>query len=134
MDTVKHIVNVLSAPQVSFLVAAIVFFLVFPPTDRLEKWNRRLRLNGLWTVKGGVFLHLIVIGGFFLSTLDPNFRAIVTKPDNVPIALLLFGTLFFLWFSMKQAADNDARLANGQKPNEYTDPSEPKILVWPDLV
>ncbi|MDP6523558.1 MAG: hypothetical protein QGH15_04985 [Kiritimatiellia bacterium] len=134
MDTLKHVINVLSAPQVSFLAAAIAFFFVFPPTDRFQSWNRRLRLDWLWTVKGGILLHALVIGAFFLSTLDPNFRAIVTKPDNVPIALLLFGTLFFLWLSMKQACDNDARLANDQKPNEYTDPSESKILVWPDLV
>ncbi|MDP6490404.1 MAG: hypothetical protein QGG69_01375 [Kiritimatiellia bacterium] len=134
MGALKHIINLVSAPQVSFLVAAIAFFFVFPPTAGFERWNRRLRLNLLWTVRGGILLHALVIGGFFVSTLDPNFRAIVAKPDNVPIALLLFGTLFFLWYAMKQAVDNDQRLASDQKPNEYTDPSEPKILVWPDLV
>ena len=134
METVKHIVNVLSAPEVSFLAAVIVFFFVFPPTAWFEKWNKRLYIYKLWTVKGGIVLHVLVIGGFFLSALDHNFRLIVFKPDNVPIAILLFGTLFCLWLAMKQAVANDERLANDQKPNEYSDPSEPQVLVWPDLV
>ena len=55
------------------------------------------------------------------------------KPDNVPIVALLYLTPFFLWLAMKQARDNDLRMADGNKVNEYNDPDE-QILVWPDLV
>ena len=40
---------------------------------------------------------------------------------------------FYIWWGMKQAYENDARLAEGKKPNEYHDPDD-KVLVWPDLV
>ena len=46
---------------------------------------------------------------------------------------LIFLTIFFLWFSMKQATENDARIAQGQKPKEANDANE-KVLAWPDLV
>ena len=65
--------------------------------------------------------------------MDVNFRLIVLKPDNVPIVALLYLTPFFLWLAMKQARDNDLRMADGNKVNEYNDPDE-QILVWPDLV
>ncbi|MBI4558619.1 MAG: cytochrome C [Candidatus Hydrogenedentes bacterium] len=64
---------------------------------------------------------------------DANFQTIVLKPDNVPIVALVYLTLFFLWFTQKQARDNDHRILAGQPPNEHADPRE-KVLVWPDLV
>ena len=134
IDSFKHIVNVLSAPQITFPIMALLFFLVFPPTERLARWNKKLHLDALWTNKGGIILHAILFMSFVFGAFDPNFRAIIGKPDNVPIILLLFSAVFFLWLAMKQATENDKRIESGEKPAEYSDPKKPKILVWPDLV
>ena len=48
---------------------------------------------------------------------DPYFRKIVTKPDNVPIVGMLFLVPFFTWFSMREAVRNDQRVKDG-KPCE----------------
>ena len=39
---------------------------------------------------------------FIFGTFDPNFRLIVTKPDNVPIVGLIFLLVFFVWYSMRE--------------------------------
>ena len=67
-----------------------------------------------------------------LSMADPNFAAIVTKPDNVPIVMLVFLLAFFTWLGTAQAVKNDARIARGEPVLEKLD--DEKVLVWPDLV
>ncbi|MCR4336475.1 MAG: hypothetical protein NUV91_01530 [Candidatus Omnitrophica bacterium] len=133
MEAIKHFINTISAPYIMFPVVLLLFFFVFPPTTGLMKINRRLGLYKLWTKQGGIalFSTLIVFFGFGLT--DENFRKIVMKPDNVPIVALIFLVVFFLWLSMKQGWENDARIAQGKLPNEAEDAKE-KILVWPDLV
>ena len=42
---------------------------------------------------------------------DPNFRPIVTKPDNVPIVMLIFSVGFFTWLAFRKAVINDERLS-----------------------
>ena len=79
-----------------------------------------------WT---GLNLALVVMG---LSMADPNFAAIVTKPDNVPIVGLVFLLGFFTWLATSQAVKNDERLTQGLPPLEKLD--NEKVLVWPDLV
>ncbi len=63
---------------------------------------------------------------------DETFQAIITKPDNVPIVMLIFSVGFFTWLGMRQAVINDERLARGESPLEKLE--EEKVLVWPDLV
>ncbi len=63
---------------------------------------------------------------------DDTFKAIITKPDNVPIVMLIFCVGFFTWVAMRQAVINDDRLARGEPPLEKLE--EEKVLVWPDLV
>ncbi len=63
---------------------------------------------------------------------DPNFRAVVTKPDNVPIPLLIYSVGFFTWLSLYRAVINDQRLDKGEPPLEKLE--DEKVLVWPDLV
>jgi len=133
MESLKLLINQLSAPQVMFPVILGTFFIIFPPTDGLQKINRALRINKLWTNKGGIAIFLGMFIFFAFGLTDPNFTLIVTKPDNVPIVALIFLTVFFLWFSLKQGQDNDVRIAVGEKPNEAEDAKE-KVLVWPDLV
>ena len=55
---------------------------------------------------------------------DPNFSKILMKPDNFPIVLLIYGMFFYIWWGMKQAYENDARIAEGKKPNEYHEKHE----------
>ena len=73
-------------------------------------------------------LSLLFMG---LSLTDPDFAAIVTKPDNVPIVAMVFLLGFFTWLSAYKAVQNDERLARGEEPLEA---STEKVLVWPDLV
>ncbi len=72
---------------------------------------------------------LVVMG---LSMADPNFAAIVTKPDNVPIVGLIYLLGFFTWLATAKAVENDDRIAQGLEPLEKLD--NEKVLVWPDLV
>lgn len=74
-------------------------------------------------------LSLLLIG---FSMTDPDFRAIVAKPDNVPISMLIYSVAFTSWLALKQAVDNDERAERGEKPIE-AEGSE-KVLTWPDLV
>ena len=74
------------------------------------------------------FLTLFFVFGAF----DPNFRLIITKPDNVPIVGLIFLLVFFTWYSMREAVLNDRRIAAGQGPIEKAESD--RVWVWPDLV
>ena len=67
-----------------------------------------------------------------LSMTDPQFAAIVTKPDNVPIVAMGYLLAFFTWLAAAQAVKNDRRMDEGGSPVEK-DYAE-KVLVWPDLV
>jgi hypothetical protein len=79
-----------------------------------------------WTIWN---LMLLFLG---LSMPDPNFFAIVAKPDNVPIVALVFLLAFFTWLASYRAVENDRRLEQGLPPVEKLD--NEKVLVWPDLV
>lgn len=74
-------------------------------------------------------LSLVVMG---VSMADPNFAAIVTKPDNVPIVGLVFLLGYFTWLATAKAVQNDDRAKEGLPPLEKLD--DEKVLVWPDLV
>jgi hypothetical protein len=74
-------------------------------------------------------LMLLFLG---LSMPDPNFYAIVAKPDNVPIVALVFLLAFLTWQATYRAVENDRRREQGLPPIEKLD--NEKVLVWPDLV
>jgi hypothetical protein len=63
---------------------------------------------------------------------EPNFRSIMTKPDNVPIPLLIYSVSFTTWLALRKAVVNDERLKKDMPPVEKLE--EEKVLVWPDLV
>src|SRR5882724_11798996 len=120
MELIKRIVNFLSYPQWSFtlVVAAFIFM---------------LRSKGLWSKRGGLIL---LAGGtlfFLLALLDPNFWLIVSKPDNVPIVMMVFLVGFFVWLAMTKAVRNDQQLAVGAPTFESSE-VEDRIFTWPDLV
>jgi hypothetical protein len=132
-ETIKGFINNISAPEIILPLILLVFFVIFPPTERLYKLNKMLRLDKLWTKAGGIVIFSVLIVFFLFGLTDPNFKLIVTKPDNVPIVGLIFLVVFFLWFAMTQAVENDRRIGEGKKPAEDEDSKE-KVLVWPDLV
>jgi hypothetical protein len=61
-----------------------------------------------------------------------NFKNIITKPDNVPIVMLIFSVGFTTWLALRKMVLNDERIARGEPPHEKV--GEEKVLVWPDLV
>ncbi len=76
-------------------------------------------------------LNVILFAAGWAMT-DPNFQAIVTKPDNVPISMLIFSVGFFSFVGLNRAVQNDERMDRGEPPLEKLD--DEKVLVWPDLV
>lgn len=129
----KEFINHITLPQILFPIVVVIYFILFPATDRLLSIHRKFKIDKIWTGKGAVVIFTFLTAFFAFGLTDENFRKIVTKPDNVPIVGLIFLVVFFLWFSMKQATENDARMHQGKPPREAEDAKE-KILVWPDLV
>jgi len=121
INTLKDVVNALTAPEIFITVAALAFL-----------WA--LRTRGFWRGRPAAFMGIGAVFFLGVSMLDPNFALIVKKPDNVPIVAMLFLVGFFLWLSMSQAYDNDDRIAAGQPPREASDGEAEKTWVWPDLV
>ena len=78
-------------------------------------------------------LLVLVIVFFCLSLADPDFVAIVTKPDNVPISILFFTTTFFLWLAFRKMVINDDLIAQGKPTFEHRELKR-RVHCWPDLV
>lgn len=121
MNFIKNLINAVADPRLFFLLAVAVLVLVV--------WKReQLASNAVgYSVMG------ILAVFFIFGTFDVNFRAIVTKPDNVPIVGMLFLVPFFTWFSLREAVRNDQRKEEGKPLIEQEETAE-KVLTWPDLV
>ncbi len=120
INFLKSAVNFLSAPQ--YLVTLMLIGVL-----------AAIHWRPLWTKKGGIVLFALLGGGIGLSYLDPNFAAVATLPDNVPIVGMIFLVGFFFWYAMYQAYENDRRVAAGQSTIEGQDSAQ-KVFSWPDLV
>ncbi len=120
MGLIKGFINYLLDPTKYFFLAIAVLFVAL--------WKREKIASN--TVGYGVLGALFAF--FIFGTFDPNFRLIVTKPDNVPIVGLIFLLVFFVWYSIREAVLNDRRIAAGHGPIEK-DESD-RVWVWPDLV
>src|SRR2546422_6238651 len=121
MEFIKDFINALTAPYFLITVAAILLFVSLKYADRF------------YTNKSALIVFGFMFGFLGLSVLDPNFRLIVTKPDNVPIVGMLFLVPFFTWFSLREAVRNDKRTSEGKPLIEREETAE-KVLTWPDLV
>jgi hypothetical protein len=136
IEPIKHLVNWLSEPSRFFLITVIAFFTLLLPGELGPGWLRRLTrpLAAVYAPKTGGIAFAVLGVLFLLSCLDPNFRLIVGKPDNVPIAGMIFLVAFFVWFSLQQARTNDALKEAGQPLIEKRETGDGKVMVWPDLV
>lgn len=119
IEAIKGFINQVSDPRILFPLAVVLFFV-------------SLRIKKIWTRRGGIIIFTALALLIALSLLNENFRVNATAPDNLPILGLLFLVPFFMWFSLKEALENDARIAAGRPPKEREVPE--KVLVWPDLV
>ena len=120
MGFLKSLINAVADPRLFFLLAVLALVVVV--------WKRQAVASN--AVGYGLLTVLAIFFGF--GTLDPNFRLIVTKPDNVPIVGLIFLLVFFVWYSVREAVLNDNRIAAGQGPIEKAESD--RVWVWPDLV
>src|SRR5712671_396332 len=120
MGFVKGIINAVADPRLFFILAVAALVVVV--------WKREAIASN--TVGYGLFGVLAVF--FIVGTFDPNFRLIVTKPDNVPIVGLIFLLVFFVWYSIREAVLNDRRITAGKGPIEKEESD--RVWVWPDLV
>ena len=120
MGLIKGLFNAVADPKYFFILAVLALVVLV--------WKREsIASNAVGYGLLG-FLGIFFAFGMF----DPNFRLIVTKPDNVPIVGLIFLLVFFTWYSMREAVLNDRRIAAGQGPIEKAESD--RVWVWPDLV
>lgn len=87
----------------------------------------------LWDKKVGLMVLAVASGGFILAMFDSEFFKIAAKPDNVPIAAMIFLLGYFTWLALRKAYLNDQQIAAGGVPWEKTE-SDQKLFTWPDLV
>src|SRR5262249_22322970 len=101
MSFIKDAITFLADPRVFFILLVVGFIVMI--------WKREL------VVRTDVALGMATVALIFFgaSMFDPNFRKIVTKPDNVPIVGLLFLVAFFTWYSLRQGVVNDRSEAGG---------------------
>ena len=121
MESIQHIINTLADPKWLILMSAILLI--------LSLWYPRKFYTNVTGI--GVFAAMAVFLG--LSIFNPDFRLVVTKPDNVPIVGMLFLVPFFTWFSLREGVRNDQRKEEGKPLVEQEETAE-KVLTWPDLV
>jgi hypothetical protein len=117
---IKGSINAVADPRLFFVLAVLALVVLV--------WKReRIASNAVGYGLLGVLTLFFVFGVF-----DPNFRLIVTKPDNVPIVGLIFLLAFFVWYAIREGVLNDRRIAAGQGPIEKAEAD--RVWVWPDLV
>jgi hypothetical protein len=121
IDAFKNFVNAVSVPEISLPLFTIGFVLMMVG----YRW---------WTKPSIATLLLLLFCLFYFGSMliDPNYRLIIKKPDNVPITMMLLSVGLCLWVAFRQAALNDQRIEKGL-PLPDADKDD-KVLVWPDLV
>jgi hypothetical protein len=118
---IRPVSNFLARPEVLVPLTAILLGLTL----------KYYRIVTKPKIAGGIGLLILAI--FVASCFEPNFRSNISRPDNIPIVLLLFSVFFFLWLSLRRAAINDEAAEKGEPPLEGRHRRE-TVLVWPDLV
>ena len=120
MQALKDAIDAASSPQLLTVAVVLVLFLA-------------IRFRHLTVRPISILILMLPVAGFLFSLTDPNFRSVVTKPDNVPIVMMVGLVIFLTWYAMRLAVRNDQVLAQG-KPLPEEMAGREKVLVWPDLV
>jgi hypothetical protein len=123
VETIQGILNFLFRPEL-LLAISIVFLWA------LLKYRKVATQNN---IVAALLLGSPVVF-FALSALEENFWIQFKRPDNIPIAIMMFLVVFFCWLGLKLAVDNDDRIRDGRPPKEADPEEEEKVFVWPDLV
>lgn len=118
----KELINKISDPIFSFPLVVFSYICML----------KYYRIFGQKKFAAGMTIFLLLVAFYFI--MDPNFFAIITTPDNIPIGILLVLVIFFTWFAFHKAAVNDERLDQGLPPVEGTPEMREKVWVWPNLV
>jgi hypothetical protein len=118
---IKNVANALANPTVYFILTVVLLAMYL--------YFRK------FLTKPSVAIGFLIASVAFLvfSLFDPNFREIVTKPDNVPIVIMLGLVLYTTWLSLRRAVVNDDLLKRGE-PNLEAKESKDRVFTWPDLV
>jgi hypothetical protein len=127
----KEVVDGLAGPVTFFFGSTIALglFIYFRQARVVAGIRIPFGLTDPAVMFGILNVALLFIG---FSLTDFDFRLIVSKPDNVPIPLMLFSVGYFTWLYLRKSVINDQRLAEGKPPLESE--GNDKVLVWPDLV
>ncbi len=118
---IKDAVDWLTSPTLYFLefTLAIIFI---------------LRFRAFFTKKWVIAVFFAVSTAFMVFAFgDTNFNRIITKPDNVPIIILLATVVFFSWLSLRRAYLNDEATKRGE-PTQEAALGKQRVFTWPDLV
>ncbi len=61
-----------------------------------------------------------------------QFLKIISKPDNIPIVMMMFLVAYYTWLGMRQAVQNDRLIAAGQY-RQLQEEGKDRIFTWPYL-
>jgi len=120
-DLIKDLANWLSEPTRYSLLSAGLLFAIL-------KWRKPLTNPVLF-----IFVNIGMAAFLAFGFGDKYFNQIITKPDNVPIIILLFSVIGFTWLALRRAVLNDERIKRGE-PTLEGELAKKKVFVWPDLV
>lgn len=120
-EQIKALVDYLSSPTLYFIETTVLLFVI-------------LRFRAFFTKTWVITAFFIVATGFMAFAWgDPNFNKIITKPDNIPIIILLAAVIYFSWLSLRRAFINDERMKRGE-PTTEAELGKKRVFTWPDLV
>ncbi len=123
MEAFKELVNHATGPTTFFIVSVLVVVLGLVFVKQVTR-----PLFGLGMLAGSIAFVAI-------AATDPNFASIISKPDNVPILMLLGSVGFFTWYSLRRGVVNDGRRDRGDDLLEVAaGKADKSTFVWPDLV
>ena len=114
-------VNFITQPAWFFFVAIALFL---ASIHFAETWTKPKFAAGL---------ALALIGFVVYASTKHQVGETLSKPDNIPIVMIVAVLGFLYWLSLRLATQNDARIAAGEAPIEAAEKNR-KVLVWPDLV
>src|SRR5438552_9260143 len=91
-DSFQNTINWLTQPSYFVTLATIVFVLMIVA---YKQWTRPA-IAGL--------LLLAFCAFYFGSIANKDYRTTVTKPDNVPITIMVLSVMICIWLSFRRAA------------------------------